>query len=648
MRILLLCFAALGVGVLVGSMFGPEPGGRSRRAPEGARSSQDTGGADGSGRTTETRAGRTATGDEESPVNADVRTLTDEAAKEIERIRSNERVADLLAGEGTISGTVRDPSGEPVEGVVVTALTDVRPFALTAGARTARQRQHEDRDLATVAQDAIENELWRRSARRSARTGADGRFEITELTDTRHSLTAFHKDYDVKPLSQQGRIEPDAVVDFVASPAADVRIEVRMPDGSLADYAWLRWKGPHSNGWDTWMKESGKVRLPLGSCKLTAQTWLPEPMESEEVEQVISGGAGEVLVLELQGRRILTARLVLPEGFAVPRTVEYRLRRVENEEVDPESLLQDQSQRYARSRSPGRASWNDLEPGRYLVAAFLNRRRLIAHAIVEVTAGPSEVELQATQPKAGTYVTVKLLGPDGGPVPGQVSFRVLTAQPKSKPRRVDALQQGDAWLVFLDGVDPKAGNEATLRVGTRDFGGAMHPLRLRGGGTITIRFRKPARLKLQLQRYSGSDVDGSLFVALRSDLGADAWKLVAPDGTCELNGVQPGPYHLQLYVRKQKQTWPIYRRRVNLNAGDDELSIAVPALHSLSVRWAGKGRPRSAVLRCSDETIGTMRRDARLRGGVATFDGLAAGTYEIECARKRTTVRVPGPEALLE
>ena len=173
----------------------------------------------------------------------------------------------------------------------------------------------------------------------------------------------------------------------------------------------------------------------------------------------------------------------------------------------------------------------------------------------------------------------------------------------------------------------------------------MHPIRLRSGGTLTIRFRKPARLKVQLERY---DVDGSLFVALRNDVGADAWKLVGPDGTGELNGVQPGPYHLSLYMRKNKQTWPIHQRRLNLDAGEDELDVTVPALHSLRVRWAGKGRPRSAVLRCSDETIGRMRRDARLRGNVATFEGLAAGTYQVECARKRATVRVPGPEALLE
>ena len=56
---------------------------------------------------------------------------------------------------------------------------------------------------------------------------------------------------------------------------------------------------------------------------------------------------------------------------------------------------------------------------------------------------------------------------------------------------------------------------------------------------------------------------------------------------------------------------------------------------------------RSVVLRCKDESVGNSRRDARLNGRVATFTLVAAGTYEIECARKRATTRVPGPEVTL-
>jgi hypothetical protein len=435
---------------------------------------------------------------------------------------------------------------------------------------------------------------------------------------------------------------------------AEVRVQVLMPDGTVAENAWLKWQGPHGSGWGPWTPEVGTVRLPLGSCKVQANTTVPEPMQSEEVEHVVEAReSDETVTLQLSGRRILTARLVMPEGLIVPKTVEYRLRPLADahEEVDPVLLLQDQSQRHAKSRSPGQAFWYDLEPGHYLVAAFLDRRRLLAHAVAEVGTEASEVELPVDASEFETYVTVRLLGPDGGPVPGQANFRVLTG-PENRPhrQRAAAIQRDDgAWLVFLDRIDTKAGLDATLRVSTRDFGSALHPCHLAGGGTITLRFGKPARLKVQLDRYSGSGVEGALFVALRGEVGADAWRLVTPNGSCDLSGVQPGAYRLLLVVRKRNRNWPIYQRRINLESGEEELSMPVPALHTLRVRWAGRGRVRSVTLRSNDEGIGPLRRDARLSRRVATFDFLGAGTYEIRCGSRRASVRVPGPpEVTLE
>jgi len=657
MRILFLCAATFAAGLLAGSLVWPDTVVPRHRAPPGSSSRHEaTTSRDGTP-SSDPAMDESSTGtnaDRESIRNADVRALAADAAAEIDRIVTSERAESILDGEGTITGTVRDPAGEPIEGVIVTALPEAQPFGLAVAWRQAREQPHIDRNLADVARYAIEGELWRRYARVTTKTGPDGRFELKGLMDARHTLTAAHDSFEVKPLSQQGKVVPDAVVDFIGRPVAEVRVQVLMPDGTIAEHAWLKWQGPHGTGWGPWTAAAGTVRLPVGSCKVQANTTVPEPMQSEEVEREIGPRASdETLTLQLSGRRILTARLVLPQGFVVPRTVEYRLRPLADarEEVDPESLLQDQSQRHAQSRSPGRAFWYDLEPGHYLVAAFLDKRRLLAHAVAEVGAGASEVELPADEPEFGTFMTVRLLGPDGGPVPGQASFRVVTG-PENRPKiqRADALQRDDgAWLVFLDRVDPKSGPDATLRVGTRDYGAALHPCNLRGGGTITLRFGKPARLKLQLDRYSGSGVEGALFVALRGEVGADAWRLVSPNGSCDLSGVQAGAYRLLLVVRKKNKNWPIYQRRINLDPGEEELSLPVPTLHTLRVRWAGKGRVQSATLRSNDEGIGPFRRDTRLSGRVATFDFLGAGTYQVQCGKRRASVRVPGPpEVTLE
>jgi len=650
MRILILCAATFGAGILAGFLLGPEEPlqrGRDRDDVRNERGYRDRDRATwDSGSDDDSPGSSSASSGETGAVRANVRALKKRATQKLERLQEGDLANVLEEANGTVSGTVVDGSGVAVAGVMITATPDVRPFDLAVNARDARRRPHENRDLRTVAQEAIQGELWRQMARRSAESDLNGKYQIHGLMDAQHTLTAYHDRFEVRPLSQRNRVQPDAVVDFTATPVVETRVEVRLPDGTLADHAWLRWQGPQGGGGDSWMKEPGKVRLPVGRSKITAQLSLPEPMESEEVDYEVREGAnGEPLVLVLESRRVLTARLKLPEGYSFPRTVEYRLRRVEgNAEIDPESLLKDQSNKHAYSRSAGKAQWFDLEPGRYLIAAFLDRRRLIAHEIAEVKEeGESEIELPVTEPEAGSYVKVQVNGPDGGPVPGNISFRVVTTT-KGRPRthNVNALQQGDVWLVYIDNLGENVEPMATMRVGTRDFGGATEEFSLRGGRNISFRFGKPAKLSLKIDRYSGSGVEGSLYVALRGTLGADAWQLVSPDGTCKLKSVQPGRYDLFLYVRKSGRNYPIYKRPLDLNQGEDNMSVTVPVLHTVKVRWVGRGSPRNAVLRSKDENLGWMRRDERMRGKVATFELLAAGEYQIECNRKRKNVRVPG------
>ncbi|MEM8883373.1 MAG: hypothetical protein AAGD14_04860, partial [Planctomycetota bacterium] len=584
MRVLILCFATFAAGTLAGSILFSEDGGAARMRGRDA----------GTERTREYRpspvatrdatdfeSGARASGPDDRAREADVRALTRRANSSIGDVTQGEIAAAMLQGTGKLNGSVRDPEGNAVAGVIITAVPDTRPFELTARSRESRLRSHEDRQLGDVAQSAIENELWRRFSRRTATTDANGRYEMSGLTDTRHRLTAFHPKYDVQPLNQRGRVQPDAVVDFGAKPIAEIRVQVKQPDGTLAEHAWLRWEGAHGRGQEAWLREQGTVRLPLGSCKVKAELWLPEPMESEEVEREILASEGqEPIVLELKARRVLTARLAMPEGYSVPQRVQYRMRKVEGGEVEPESLLADQSNRHARVPTPGRAHWFDLEPGRYLVAAFTDQRRLLGSAVAEVKEGPSEVELSVEEPDAGSFVMVKLLGPDGGPVPGNVSFRVVnTVQNRSRTTRVDAMQRDEAWLVFLDRVPGrKDGGRAQMRVGTRDYGGAVEEFNLRGGGTISFKFDKPGRIQFEIDGYNGSGVEGSLYVALRGKLGADSWNLVAPDGTARSSGVQPGNYDLYLYVRSKGRNWPIYKKPMVLRPGEDDLRLAVPTL----------------------------------------------------------------------
>ncbi len=643
MRVFVLVAAAFAGGILAGAVFWPSSGTPARRAPEAPRGVPSTGGGDrvpgGPGAlaiTTDVAQGEGVASATHG--STPLRDLADGAAEDLQRVLDRPAARAFLEGDGTITGYVRGPAGEPVPGVAVTASPEAQPFDLASAARRARERAHEDVDLGTVARAAIESELWRREVRRTARTDSEGRYEIKELVDGWHRVTAFHDDYDIQPDPRNNRVQPDAILDFRARPVTAVRVEVRLPDGELADHAWVSWQGAQGNGSDAWQPDPGTVRLPSGPSRFRASVWFPEPLQSAETEyDALVGGT---LVLKLEGRRMLSACLVPSEGLSVPDRVEFRLRRLEGSaDVDPASLKGDQAG--GASPSQGRATWYDLEPGRYLVAAFLGGRHLLAHAVAEMGDVSVDVGLPFEAPPAGTFVTAKLLAPDGAPAQGTTRFAIVTGPAeRARHHQADALRRADgAWLVLLP-EDPGEG-EASLRATVSGYGTAQERFDLLRPGTATIRFGEPARTKLVVDRFAGSGVEGRLFAALWGEEGMVSMRQVEADGRCDLGDVQPKDYSLVLYVRDRDSRWSIATRKVALRAGGQEESIAVPALHALVVRPSPKLRAREVTLQSSDPSVGWVRRVARVEGEVATFDALAAAPYEVRCGNKRVEVRVP-------
>jgi len=198
------------------------------------------------------------------------------------------------------------------------------------------------------------------------------------------------------------------------------------------------------------------------------------------------------------------------------------------------------------------------------------------------------------------------------------------------------------WLVLLSGIEDAT--KAVVRVTAREYGWAEHAFDPRRPGAITIRLASPTRIRLAVDRYAGSGVEGRLFAALVNDRAVIAQRQIGPDARCDLGEHQPDRYRVLLYVRGEgRDRWPILRRAVALGPGDQEERVAVPSLHVLRVRPAAGLRVGGVTLLSSDPGIGSLRREARLADGVATFDALAAGDYEIRCGPRRVEVRVPTP-----
>lgn len=633
MRVLLLCFAAFVVGVLAGALFWPQGDTRWQRLEP------PRGDLPGSPPEREPSVRRTGGGD--------IGEFAREEATDLERALPRGEADET----GTITGTVRGPAGEPITGAIVSAFPNSIPMGVSPFRRRT-DRRHEDLDLRDVARDAIRRELWRRRARHVATSGPDGRYRLRVLARTNYSasisynLHAYHERYDVQPVASARDCAPGSVVDFRAQPVVSVPVEVRLPDGTLARAAWLYWTGAHGSAYHAWSPTESRVRLPAGSCTVRAQAWVPDPL-SGEAECVLRQDAPHpTVVLQLRGRTVLKARLVLPEGLAMPDSVEYRLRQLEgSEQPDPSKLLEDRAARIGSSQTPSLVFWYDLAPGRYLVAAFLGRQRLLAHAVAEVTEGPCAIDLEVPDPTAERHLVVRLQGPAGGVATGRTWFRIMTVS--GERRRYywpSPLRRGDGSLLLpLADLDLKEVEGATLRVGADEYGTVERDVDLGSAGLVTLRFDVPARVRLRVTGFAGSGLSGRLYGGLMDERAFPLLRSITAQGTCELAWVQPGEYGLQLILENSNERWPITQRRVALEAGDQAQTLAIPVLQTLRVRPAGRMRGQPVTLRCADPTVGTFSRHARPSDGVAVFEKLGPGTYEIQCRNRFLAVRVPGP-----
>lgn len=633
MRVLLLCVGAFAVGLLAGALFWP----RGEAAWDRLRTPRESAAAPAS-REREPVALRAGGGD--------VGEFAREEAADIERSFPR----DSNDATGTITGTVCGPAGEPIAGAVVSAFPTTLPSGLWPARRRVRDRRHEDVDFGDAARDAIRRELWRRRSRHVATSGADGRYEMRVLSKTNYcvsisySLHAYHERYDVKPITSARDCAPGSVVHFQAQPVVSVPVEVRLPDGTLARSAWLSWRGPHGSGYHSWAPTLNHVRLPVGSCTVRAQAWVPDPFKADVACTVGPESAATTLLLQLRGQSLLRAHLVLPDGLAMPDSVEYRLRRLlGSESPDPAALAEDRT----AQRSP-QGFWIDLAPGRHLVAAF-SGHRLLAHAIAEVEEGPIDVDLEMADPTADRHLIVKVLGPEGGLAAGRARFRVAARiEDRARFYWPNAMRRSDGtWLLPLTDVKPLSGGEYALRVHVGEYGEVERPIDLAGPGSIAVRFGEPARVRLRVRGLGDTDLAGRLYAGLVGELSASYQRPIMSDGSCELACVQPGEYGLQLILSEANERWPIVQRQVALTAGDHEHAMEVPVVHALHVRAAGL-RAYRVMLSCKDPAVGTFERSARASDGVAVFRGLGPGSYEIECRGKRLAVRVPGPEVTIE
>jgi hypothetical protein len=541
--------------------------------------------------------------------------------------------------------------------------------------------------------EAVDGFYAEQSVRRETTSGADGRYEFTELIDGEWTLAAWRDGFDVRATRES--VHPDATLDFVATPVVPLPVAVLLPDGTPAPRAAVevRRVGKRDSAATIgWSRDHPSLHVTPGEWKIRATLGDPEHgppwsdylTSAETTCTVAATGEPPRLELRLVPTPCLRGELHFAAGATRERISVHAL--LLGPGAAPDLAL--------LARAPTVREWaadsyclRDLAPGRYVVGVSHEwQEPIVTHALVDV--GPRTVvqdfEVPARDPGHCWFVTVR--DPNGKRI-DDVEFQLTVHHDhgsRSGGVEVDAQPDG-SFLVPVDSLvddseEPAdeaalfaasawpAGVRVELGVVSMQFGRKEIDL-IPTVHRVEVAYAPPARVAVALQGYVGSGLERRVALQLIVRKGDEELRddrffgesAVGDDGTESIGPIEPGDYRLQMWLLgRGPNRWDtrlLSELAVTVVAGDNRVGVPIPALYSLTVETAGPEDP-SLVLERIPAQYGTLggKRDA---SGRLVFEDVAAGDYVLESnfdgSRMSVTIPTSGvlrfvprsPDALL-
>ena len=458
------------------------------------------------------------------------------------------RTVPAPTGDGAIRGRVLEEHGAPIANALVVAV----PRFPRKGERPREAGAVPWQEV--HLRNAVEALRWYERTRRTARTDAEGRYELTGLGTVPHSLRAYCEGYKLRrtPGQPRGDVAPDATIDFGGQRFVLIGVEVLMPDERQVGNVTLSVRGPESSSTGTWSAASPWREVRPGTYELQAKAGLRLEYTSEKrTVRVEADRNPEQIMLQLAGRRGLRVQVKLPEGFTARQL---SLPYVRFEGTDPPGLAALRQSRQSAGSDHDQEFWiPDLATGRYLVGVHHGSYLFTATAVAEVGEGITDVLLDVPRPDPARFFAVRALRPDRR-VERRASVHV---EIQTEGIRVGG---GGVTLRGPDGTmycaypvwDPAQHGELPAEaryfatVGARELGRRRVEFQRRPGAALEVPFAEPATLRVAIRDYAASEHKETLRVTLhRQGTGPVVWwQVLTPEGTCEFGPLQPGTHRV--------------------------------------------------------------------------------------------------------
>lgn len=577
---------------------------------------------------------------DESDHSAEAERMAAAALRRAEASLSREETE--ATGDGFLRGVVVDGAGTPLAGATVVATP--QPGSAHAG-MNARDTSMLGQDLESFERTRLtggaESILRSRRLRRVAVSGTDGRFELTELADTHHTLMAFLDGY----AHEMERVRVDEDLTVKMHQIGVFRIDVRLPSGGVPeDAAVVVDDGSPFPRLLAWSPEAPEVRLESRSAHLYA-------VGGERALAIGHGVAAEFLseartidldadgpgphVLELRPSSALVVDVLRAAEEAGRSQLVVEATSVETGESTP--LTPSGFDRFTLPTP---------RPGTYEVSV---RRQADPEPTTRTVAveGWTLVEVRLEDLKPEDVVIARALSPTGGPMPSAAFLAEVDEGPGrvfSSPLNVRAKPGGEVWIPWsrFDGRRGEAVRKRTVIAVAAGYGWARAEV-TGPGEAVTLRFEEPAEctvavtgeiepyLKVALGSVGSARADSFNYTGATDQLSA----AVPESGVVELGKLQPGAYVLSAYKQERlgQRAEDVVSREVTLGPGPNRLTIEAPVNLELivGVPGADEGTLKNAFV--TRESTSPRRAEriqpSSVEGDSARFEGLVAGQYRI-------------------
>lgn len=563
-----------------------------------------------------------------------------------------------IAGDGIISGSIKDIAGKPVARIVVRMtphyVKKSRPF-------TARVEIPKLKTIEDAVRETVEDYQHTTGATVEFETGADGNYSFSALNDHTYSVAAYSNKYK---LEHFGKPEADArsgeTVDFVARPIAAVRVELVLPDGGTPAEA-IVFTTTHSNGAAygygyNWSAQDPYVYLSEGrfelrpsvkgsNAKLGESAFFAEPQTIE----IDSGAAAPSVIFKLKAALQISGNIKFPAADERAIASVYMMEWPPDKPPMLEILRKAGRSKNVLGGAPN-FNYQGLAAGSFLVGvARAGETAIVDHKIVTIGTESVEIVLEIPSLQKDDCLIANAVGKSGEKL-DDLEFQFIIKSERIKLSnwaRADQKHTGEYWITPPDDVETlfrkawEPGTRVYLRATSRACGERTVEL-TSGQRTIDIIYDTPSRLTITISGYKGSGYEGKLsFLLDRASERALGYSRspmipIGADGTGSAANNQPGEYSIVLFSRidagDRTGTVPAERRTIQLTAGDNSLALPMPELYSLTVHVAGRtGDAFAAIRRIStDQFNDSSYPEFKIpEDGTITIPSMAPGEYEI-------------------